>query len=114
MALIVFFTALTDKKIPMISGDRPVFIALAIINFVMCLVGPVPWTKPGGWLAPFNIALYTLGFFALLLVIVVIPVKTAPLPLVSTYRTAYIILLIIIFAKWALVSVKYIISVSPL
>ena len=113
-ALVVFFAVLTDKKIPMISGDRPAFIALAIINFFMCLVGPLPWTKPGGWLSPFNIALYMLGFCALLLIVVVISAKTVPIPFVSTYRTAYFILFIIIFVKWALSSVQYMLSVTPL
>ncbi len=112
-ALIIFFTAITDNKIPLISGDRSVFITLMIANFVMCSLGPIPWTKPGGWLSPFNIALYMLGVSALLLIIVVITAKTVPIPLVSTYRTAYIILGIIIFTKWALVSVQYFISTSP-
>jgi hypothetical protein len=50
-----------------------------------------------------------LGVSALLLIIVVITAKTVPIPFVSTYRTAYITLGIIIFTKWALVSVQYII-----
>jgi len=44
-ALIIFFAAITDNKIPLISGDRSVFIALMIANFAMCSPGPIPWTK---------------------------------------------------------------------
>ena len=111
-ALIIFFAALSDKKLPLISGDRPAFIALMILNFVICFLGPIPWTKPGGWLSPFHIALYILAGFALLLVIIVITIKTLSLPIVSTYRKAYIIIAIIFFFKWAVISAKFIVSIS--
>ncbi len=109
--LILIFAVLRNKQIPLIAGDRTAFITLAVLNYVMCAVGPLPLTKPGEWLSLFNIVLYVIGVFALLFIIAVITAKTVPLPVVSTYRTAFIILAIIIFSKWILFSMHYFISI---
>ncbi len=52
LALILVFAVLNDKEIPLISDYRAAFFALAIMNYVMCAVGPLPRTKSGEWLSP--------------------------------------------------------------
>ena len=112
LSLILAFVVLTNKDTPCISGDRSAFIALAIMNYVMCAVGPLPWTKPSEWLSTFNLALYVIGIFALIFIVVVITAKTVPLPFVSTYRTAFTILALIIFLKWAVFTIQYAILIN--
>ncbi len=107
LSLILVLVVLTEKNIPSISGDRGAFVALSIMNYAMCAVGPLPWTKSNEWLSSFNLALYVIGIFALVFIIVITTAKTVPLPLVSTYRTAFITLAIIILSKWALFTIQY-------
>jgi hypothetical protein len=84
LTLILVLAMLAYKKIPLISGDRSAFIVLAVMNYVMCAVGPLPRTRPGKWLNPFNLVLYVIGVFAMLFIILVGTAETVPLPLVST------------------------------
>ncbi len=108
--LIIFFTAITNINIPLISEDRAIFIVLMIANFAMCSLGPIPLTDAGRWLSLFNVSLYVLGFSSLLVFIVVITAKAAPLPVFSSYRNAYMLLGIIVFIKLAVISIHYVIS----
>ncbi len=107
LALIIVISVITSRKIPLISGERKAFIALAMINYAMCAVGPLPRTKPGEWLGPINLALYMIGIFAIFLIIVVLITNNAPKPFFMTYRRGFFLLSIIIFAKWALFYVQF-------
>ena len=89
-------------EIPLISGERKAFIALMIINYAMCAVGPLPRTRPGEWLNPINLVLYIIGIFAILLIVVVVITNRTPKSFLMTYRRGLTLLAIIIFAKWSL------------
>jgi hypothetical protein len=107
LALIIVISVLTRREVPLISGERKAFIALTIINYAMCAVGPLPRTKPGEWLNPINIALYIIGIFAILLIVVVIMANRTPTSFFMTYRKGLILLSIIIFIKWSLFYVQF-------
>ncbi len=106
LALIIVISVLTSRGIPLISGERKAFVALTIINYAMCAVGPLPRTRPGEWLNPINLVLYIIGIFAILLIVVVIITNRTPKSFFMTYRRGLTLLAIIIFAKWSLFYVQ--------
>ena len=112
LALILVFALFTGTNIPLISGDRAAFIALVILNYVMCAVGPLPRTKHSEWRSSFNILLYIIGIFVLFFIGVVIAINMGSLPFLLSYRTTVIILTIVLIFKWALFSVRYVALLS--
>ena len=101
------YRTLNGQTVPMVSGMRQAFIALAIIGFLMCVTAlPVrattgaPWWR---WSSPFTIAAIVVGASALLFVVLtLIGVK---LPLIASDRQAMIALSTLLLAKWEIATV---------
>lgn len=102
LALLLIFVVLTGRKVPLISGDREAFIALAIVGFSMCALALTPTPTKGtiDWLNGFSIIGTLLGIVATLLIFLVLTDRT--LPLISGYHQAFIALAIIVATNWIL------------
>lgn len=98
MGLILVIVLLTGKKLPLVSDERTIFIALASIGFLMCTFGGMRSIQSGGWLAWQSVVGMMMGILAGMLIIgMLFGVK---LPYVSGYWDASLILAGIIFFKW--------------
>lgn len=97
-ALVLVIFLLTGRIVPIISGERGIFIALAVIGLLMCTFGGMRGIQPGEWLSWGSIFGIIMGILAGILIIgMLFGVK---LPLISGYRDAALILASIIFIKW--------------
>ena len=101
VALFVF-AILTDKKVPLVSGDKVAFIILFILGFSMSALAGIRDAENFQQMIPLvMISLMVLGALAVLLFIVtLIGIK---IPLISGYRRAFVAMVTIIASKWAIV-----------
>jgi len=98
IALLLVITLLTGKILPFLSDERRIFIALAVIGFLMCTFGGMRGVKSGEWLSWWSIFGIVMGILAGILIIgMLFGVK---MPFVSGYREATLILACIISSKW--------------
>ena len=97
LAALLVFAVLTDKQVPLISGDRASFFVLLIIGFAMCTFGSLKGIQPDEWLHPLNLLASLLGSLALLLGLAVL--TGFNVPLISDNRMALVILTVVIFSK---------------
>jgi hypothetical protein len=98
LAVVLVFFFLTGRPIPLISGERAAFIALAVLGLAMCATGGIG-TAIGqyGWAHPITIIGSILGVLALVLVGATL--LNIRLPLVPDDRAAFIALAVLGFAK---------------
>ncbi len=91
LAVALVFLFVTGRPIPLISGDRAAFIALAVIGLAMCATGGIG-TAVGqyGWTHPITIIGSLLGVLALGLVGATL--VNIRLPFVPDDRAAFIAL----------------------
>ena len=101
VALFVF-AVLTDKKVPLVSGDKVAFIILFILGFSMSALAGIRDAENFQQMIPLvMISLMVLGALAVLLFIMtLIGIKV---PLISGYRKAFIAMTTIIASKWVIV-----------
>ena len=102
LVALFIFAVLTDKKVPLISGDKAAFVILFILGFSMSVLAGIRDGKNFQQMIPLvMISLMVLGALAVLLFIVtLIGVK---IPLISGYRRAFIAMATIIASKWLIV-----------
>jgi hypothetical protein len=96
--LILFIVLLTGRKLPLISDESTIFIALAVIGFMMCTFGGMRSIQPGGWMTWESIVGIMMGILAGMLIITML--FGVKLPYVSGYWDASLILTGLIFIKW--------------
>lgn len=91
---------LRGRNVPFSSTDRGAFFSLAVLGFIMCsLAFPLRSPAPSwNWLNPLVIVAMLLGGLALVLVIAVL--FRIPLPLIASERQAFIVMAVIIAAKF--------------
>ena len=100
VALLLVLAVLTGRRVPLVSGDRATFIALAVIGFGMCSIGMGKIATGLGWTHPITIIGIALGALVLLLVIAML--AGWRVPFIADYRAAFIIVAVIGLVKWAL------------
>ncbi len=98
VALLLLIALLTGTTLPFLSDERRMFIALAVIGFLMCTFGGMRSVQPGEWLSWWSIFGITLGILAGVLIIAML--FGIKLPSISGYRDATLILACIILSKW--------------
>ncbi len=101
---------LAGQDVPFISGDRQAFIALAVIGFLQCSIGMTASAVGGkmDWLNWANIAGTVLGIAAIALVAAVLTGRSAPL--IPGYREAFVILTLLMLAKWSLHRIYFLLA----
>jgi hypothetical protein len=98
IALLLVFVLLTGRRVPLVSDERGIFIALAVVGFLMCTFGGLRGIQPGEWLGWGNVFGIMMGILAGILIIgMLIGIK---LPSISGYREASLVLVTIILSKW--------------
>ena len=97
VAALLVFAVLTDRPLPLISSDRAATIVLLALGFTMCAVGSLRNIQPNEWTHPANVVAAVLGGLALLLGTAVL--LGISVPLISSDRTALVILAIIVLTK---------------
>jgi hypothetical protein len=103
-AALVFFM-LTGRALPLISDDRGALLALGLIGFVMCSLGGIGKVQSAlGWTHPITIAGMVLGIAAML--IVILPLINVKLPVLTTDRSAFIALAVVMLIKVGLSGVS--------
>ena len=100
VALLLVFAVLTGRKVPLISGDRTAFIALAVIGFGMCSIGMGKIATGLGWTHPITIVGIAAGALVILLVIAML--AGWRVPFIADYRAAFITVAAVGLVKWAL------------
>ncbi len=107
LVIAIFVLAvLTGTKAPFVSGDRTNFLILAVLGIFLCIKGNshsammFGWTNSQYWTNPISIIGMGLGVLALLFVIFTL--GNINIPLISGYKTAFLMLAIIIFIKLGL------------
>lgn len=98
VALLLLIALLTGTTLPFLSDERRMFIALAVIGFLMCTFGGMRSVQPGEWLSWWSIFGITLGILAGVLIIAML--FGIKLPSISGYRDATLILACINLSKW--------------
>ncbi len=97
------FAVLTSMKAPIVSGQKENFIALAVLGAVLCVAGNshsatmFGWTNTLYWANAFSIIGMVLGAAAASLI--VLTLLGINIPFITGYKTAFIILMVIIFLK---------------
>jgi hypothetical protein len=85
-ALLVF-TALTGRKIPLLSSERAVVVALVVIGMAICSQGGIGRVAAiGAWSHPFAILAYIIG--ATILLIGIAALFGKPLPPLANFHQA--------------------------
>ncbi len=100
VAALLVLAVLTGRKVPMISGDRAAFIALAVLGFAMCSIGMGKIATGLGWTHPVTIVGVALG--ALLMLLVIAMLAGWQVPLIADYRAAFVAVAVVGLVKWAL------------
>jgi len=102
LVALFIFAVLTDKKVPLISGDKAAFVILFILGFSMSVLAGIRDGKNFQQMMPLvMISLMVLGALAVLLFIMtLIGIKV---PLISGYQKAFIAMATIIASKWVIV-----------
>jgi len=102
LVALFIFAVLTDKKVPLISGDKAAFIILFILGFSMSVLAGIRDGENFQQMIPLvMISLIVLGALAVLLFIVtLIGIK---IPLIFGYRRAFMAMATIIASKWIIV-----------
>ena len=68
VATIIFYLRITERPVPLIDGDRAIFLVLLVIGMGMCTLGGIgPATSNYGWAHPLTITGAVIGVLALLL-----------------------------------------------
>ena len=98
--MLLVLAVLTGRKVPLISGDRAAFIALAVIGFGMCSIGMGKIATGLGWTHPITIVGIVLGTLIILFVIAML--AGWQVPFIADYRAAFITVAVIGLVKWAL------------
>jgi hypothetical protein len=98
IALLLVINLLTGKTLPFLSDERRMFIALAVIGFLMCTFGGMRGVQPGEWLSWWSVFGIAMGILAGVLIFGML--FGLKLPLISGYREATLILACIISSKW--------------
>ena len=103
LTAIFVFAVLIGVKVPLVSGEKENFIALAVFGAVLCVAGNshsatmFGWANPRYWGNTFSLIGMGLGAAAALLI--VLTLFGMKIPLITGYKTAFIGLAIIIFLK---------------
>jgi hypothetical protein len=100
VAVLFVLAVLSGRKVPLISGDRAAFIALAVIGFAMCSIGMGKIATGLGWTQPITIIGIVRGALLVLLVIAVL--AGWRVPFITDYRAAFTTVAVIGLVKWAL------------
>ena len=102
LVALFIFAVLTDKKVPLISGDKAAFVILFILGFSMSVLAGIRDGENFQQMIPLvMISLMVLGALAVLFFIVtLIGIK---IPLISGYRRAFVVMATIIASKWVIV-----------
>lgn len=105
VAVLLVLAVLTGRRIPLLSSDRAVFIALLVVGMAMCALGPLRNIQPDAWLRPMNVVAMVLGGLALLLGLVVL--TGIRVPWIASDRSALVLLAIVILSKVLLSGVHH-------
>ena len=97
VAALHVFAVLTNRPLPLISGDRAATVVLLVLGFVMCATGSLRNIQPDEWIHPLTVVAALLGGLALLLGLAVL--VGIGVPLVPNERAAFVILAIIVLTK---------------
>lgn len=100
VAVLLVFAVLTGRKVPLISGNRAAFIALAVSGFAMCSIGMGKIATGLGWTHPITIIGIVLG--TLLILLVVAMLAGWQVPFIADYRAAFVAVAVVGLVKWAL------------
>jgi len=94
LAAIVIFFVLTERQLPLITGDKGALLVLAVIGVAMCTVGGIgPTLEKYDWSHPFMIAGAILGILAFL--VTAAGLLDVHLPVIDSTRAAFIALVVI-------------------
>jgi hypothetical protein len=102
---VLVLAVLTNRQIPLVSGDRRAFFVLFAVGFVMCALGPLRNVQPKAWMQPMNVIAALLGGLALFLGIVVL--TDWRLSLIPDNRAAFIALAVIVLSKVVLATLHH-------
>lgn len=102
LVALFIFAVLTDKKVPLISGDKAAFVILFILGFSMSVLAGIRDGKNFQQMIPLvMISLIVLGALAVLLfILTLIGIK---IPFIFGYRRAFVAMATIIVSKWVIV-----------
>ena len=103
LAAIFVIAVLSGAKGPFAYGEKTSFIVLAALGGFLCVKGNshsatmFGWMNPVYWTHPLNIIGMILGVAAVLLI--VLTLIGIDIPLITGYKTAFLVLTVIIFLK---------------
>jgi|LSQX01.2.fsa_nt_gb peptidoglycan/LPS O-acetylase OafA/YrhL len=103
LAIIVFLANINGKKLFFITDDRMSFITIGVIGLAMCGFGITRNLSGINWISPFNFIAYILGGLAVLIGYMILTGKDVLF--IKDYKTASVVLMCIIIAKWVMVFV---------
>ena len=110
LALYVLVAHLGGRSVPFVTDDRTAFIVLAVIGMVMCSFGIQTILRSTGLLSPGTFIGAVLGI--LVLIAFVLALMNRPMFLLSSYRTGFIALAIVMLAKWSVATGSLIYSLA--
>jgi len=100
---IIVIAVLSGAKGPFVYGEKTSFLVLAALGAFLCVKGNshsatmFGWMNPVYWTHPINIIGMILGVVALLLI--VLTLAGINIPHITGYKTAFLVLAVIIFLK---------------
>ncbi len=98
LATLLVLAVLTNTELPVLTEMRAIFIAVAVLGFAMCAVGPLTHMRGvQEWLLPENIVGALLGVLAALLI--VFELFEVRFDLIPDARAATIALAVVLVAK---------------
>lgn len=103
VAALFILSVLTNRNVPLVSSTRGALGALFILGFIMCIaggLGPKVARTTFSWTSPFVILGILLGISAIYVAFAGLTGRN--LPFVTGERGAFVLLAIIIAAKWVL------------
>ncbi len=104
LAAFLVFMALTGRKVPLLSSDRAVLLAVVIIGMLMCTQGGIgPVSATGAWLHPLSIVGYVLG--AAIILIGIAAVFGKLIPPFGSYHQSIAVVAVIATIKVALTTI---------
>ncbi len=105
IAVVIVYSGLAGRALPMISGSHAALIALLIVGFAMCAFGILQVSASGRWASPFAITGYLLG--AILLAILVASLAGWKVPLIQSDTQAIVVVAILMAVKFLIGTSSY-------
>jgi hypothetical protein len=104
LAALLIFAVLTGRKVPILSTDRAVLLALVVIGLIMCTQGGIGRVSASGtWLHPLSILGYLLG--AVIVVIGIAALFGKQIPPLTSYHQSFTVVSVIAVAKVILTTI---------